>query len=131
MVAVSAKASILDYPGPGMHSCGEVCIGEELGDALIANQGWLADQALISRVLHRCVGKEMCKQLKDVARSAAPPYQVILPDAADPLGIRVMQSYNVAQYAAMSRDLLDAKISQYPTGTKFVLSSVWPVAEDQ
>jgi hypothetical protein len=125
----SGKADILDHPAPGMHSYGEV--GESLGEALIANQGWLADQALISRVLHRCVGKEMCKQLKDVARSAAPPYEVILPDAADPLGIRFMQSYNVAQYAAMSRDLLDAKISQYPTGTKFVLSSVWPVAEDQ
>jgi hypothetical protein len=31
----------------------------------------------------------------------------------------------------MSRDLLEAKISQYPTGTKFFLSCAWPVTEDQ
>jgi len=73
----------------------------------------------------------MCTRLKDVARSAIPPYPVILPDAAVPLGIGFRQSYNVAQYAAMSRDLLEAKVSQYPRGTKFVLSSVWPVTEDQ
>jgi hypothetical protein len=129
--AWSGNADTLDHPAPGAHPCGGVCIGESLGEALIANQGWLADRSLISRVVHRCVGKEMCKQLKDVARSAVSPYQVVLPDASDPLGIRVIQSYNVAQYAAMSRSLLDAKISQYPPGTKFVMSSVWPVTEDQ
>jgi len=129
--AWSGKADILDRPEPGLHACGEVCTGEELGTALIANQGWLADRTLISRVLHSCVGKQVCERLKDVARSAAPPYQVILPDAADPLGIGFKQSYNVAQYAAMSRDLLDAKINQYPPGTKFVLFRTWPVTEDQ
>jgi hypothetical protein len=114
-----------------MHPCGEVCTGEELGEALIANQGWLADEALISRVIHRCVGKEMCKQLKEVARSAVPPYRVILPDAADPRGMGVVESYNVAQYAPMSRDLLEAKVSQYPPGTRFVLFRAWPLTEDQ
>lgn len=69
-------------------------------------------------------------RLRDVARSAAPRYQVILPDAADPSSIHVMQSYNVAQYAPTSRDLLDA-ISQYPPGTNFVLLSVWPLTDDQ
>jgi hypothetical protein len=129
--AWSAKAYIVDHPGPGMHPCGEVCTGEELGKALIANQGWLANQSLISRVLHRCVGKEMCKQLQDLARSALPPYRVILLDAADPGGLGVTESYNVAQYAPMSRDLLEAKISQYPLGTRFVLFRPWPLTEDQ
>jgi hypothetical protein len=127
----SGKADILDHPGPGLVTCGEVCIGEGLGTALIANQGWLADPTLISRVLHRCVGKQVCGRLKEVVRSAAPPYQVVLPDTADPLGIGFTQSYNVAQYAAMSRDLFDAKISQYPPGTKFVLFRSGPVTEDQ
>lgn len=127
----SGKADTLDHQGPGLHPCGEVCVGEALATALISNQGWLADQTLISRVLNRCVGEKMCKRLNDVARTADPPYQVILPDATDPLGIGVKQSYNVAQYAAMSRDLLKAKISQYPAGTKFVLLSVWPPTEDQ
>jgi hypothetical protein len=56
---------------------------------------------------------------------------VVLPDAAEPLGIAFTQSYNVAQYAAVSRDLFEAKISQYPPGTKFVLFRSGPVTEDQ
>ena len=94
-------------------------------------KGWLADESLISRVLHRCVGKEMCKQLKELARSAVPPYRVILPDAADPRGLGVVESYNVAQYAPMSRELLEPKVSQYPPGTIFVLFRAWPLTEDQ
>jgi hypothetical protein len=129
--AWSGKADLLDHPAPGLHACGEVCTGEALAYALLTNQGWLADQGLISRVLRRCVGKEMCKELKDVASSAAPPYHVTLPDTADPLGISATESYNVAQYAPTSRDLLDAKISQYPPGTSFVLLSAWPLTEDQ
>jgi hypothetical protein len=127
----SGKADILDHPGPGLVACGEVCIGEDLGTALIANQGWLADQTLIARVLHGCVGKQVCERLQEVVRSAAPPYQVVLPDPADPLGIGFTQSYNVAQYAAVSRDLFGAKISQYPPGTRFVLFRSGPVTEDQ
>ena len=76
---------------PGLGPCGEVCIGEELGATLIAGQGWLADQTLIAGVLHRCVGKQVCERLQDVVRSAAPPYQVILPNPADPQGIGFMQ----------------------------------------
>lgn len=73
----------------------------------------------------------MCKTLNDIARAATPPYQVILPDATDPSGVHVKQSYNVAQYSPMSRELLEAKIKQYPLGTKFVLLSVWSLTEDQ
>lgn len=50
----SGKEDILERSGPSMHSCGEVCIGEELGTTLISSQGWFADRTLISRVLHRC-----------------------------------------------------------------------------
>jgi hypothetical protein len=31
----------------------------------------------------------------------------------------------------MSRDLLEAKVSQYPPGTRFVLFRAWPLTEDQ
>jgi|HubBroStandDraft_1064217.scaffolds.fasta_scaffold23647_2 hypothetical protein len=127
----SGKADILDRPEPGLHPCEEVCMGEELGTSLISSQGWFADPTLISRVLHRCVGKQVCERLKDVARSAAPPYQVILPNTADPLGIGFVQSYNVAQYAPMSRNLLDAKINQYPSATNFVLVRTAPLTDDQ
>jgi hypothetical protein len=129
--AWSGKAYILDHPGPGLHTCGDDCTGGALGWALLANQGWIADQALISRVLERCIGKEMCKNLNDLARSAAPPYLVTLPDASNPLGLNGLGSYNLAQYSPMSRDLLAAKIRQYPPGTKFVISRVGPVSEEQ
>lgn len=125
------QADVLDRPRSDPHPYEEIRIGEQLGEALIANQGWFADRHLISGVLRRCVGKEMCKELNDVVRSAAPPYEVLLPDTTNPLGIRVVQSYNVAQYSPMSRDLLEAKITQYPPGTKFVLRRAWPVTEDQ
>lgn len=129
--AWSGKADILDHPESGLHACDEVCRGEALGRALIANQGWFADEGLISSVLQKCVGEPMCKTLNNIARAARAPYQVILPDAADPSGIRVRQSYNVAQFSPMSRELLEAKIKQYPPGTKFVLLSVWSFTEDQ
>jgi hypothetical protein len=127
----SGKADVLQHAEPGLHPCDEVCTGEALGRALIANQGWFADESLISRVLQKCVGERMCRTLNDIARAATPPYQVILPDASDPSGIRVQQSYNVAQYSPMSRELLETKIKQYPPGTKFVLLSVSSLTEDQ
>jgi len=127
----SGKADLLDHPEPALHPCGELCTGESLATALIANQGWLADRAFISRVLDRCVGEQMCNQLKQVAASASPPYRVILPDTSDPLGIGFRQSFNVAQYAPMSRELLEAKINQYPPGTKFVLLSIRPLTDVQ
>lgn len=126
--ASSGKADILDHPEPGLHECEPVCTAEALGGALLANQGWLADQELISRVVRRCAGKEMCKALNDLAGSAAPPYLVTLPDVPSFSGV---ESFNVAQYTPMSRELLAAKIRQYPRGTKFVLSRVGPVSEDQ
>ena len=73
----------------------------------------------------------MCKDLNDVARSAAPPYEVVLLDLYNPVPLDVVQPYNVGQYAPMSRALLEAKIIQYPRGTKFVLRRAWPTTEDQ
>ena len=128
----AGKANILDHPEPGLPATYiSLLEGEALGAALIANQGWLADRALLSRVLQTCVGQEMCKHLKDIARSAAPPYRLTLPDTSMPLGLDFTQPYFVAQYAVMSRDLLAAKIAQYPRGTNFVLSSAWARTSDQ
>lgn len=75
--------------------------------------------------------EQMCKTLNDIARAATPPHQVSLPDATDPSGVHVNQSYNVAQYSPMSRKLLEAKIKRYPPGTKFVLLHVWSLTDDQ
>jgi len=106
-------------------------IGEELAFALLWNQGWIADQALISRVLEKCVGEQMCKSLRDQARSAVPPYQVIPGNASGSIITGNMPSCNIAEYRSMSLGRLEAKIRQYPRGSKFVMSPVWPETEDQ
>jgi len=61
-------------------------MGAGLGSALIQGQGWFADADLISRVLKGCVGKEMCQELKRVAREANLPYDVGLAGITTPLG---------------------------------------------
>jgi hypothetical protein len=42
-----------------------------------------------------------------------------------------MPSCNIAEYRSMSLGRLEAKIRQYPRGSKFVMSPVWPETEDQ
>ena len=63
-------------PNPSVEPQGWI-VGMELGRALIANQGWFADQDLISRVLARCIGKQMCSQRSAIlASSGKQPYRV-------------------------------------------------------
>lgn len=47
--------------------------GQKLGEALIANQGWISDPALIAEVLRRCVGEQMCREVQQLASVAASP----------------------------------------------------------
>ena len=100
-------------------------LGENLGRALIANQGWLADRDLMARVVARCVGEQMCTQLRVTVEYAGPPYLVSVYRA------RNSESYGVAQYSAKSLTLLDEKIAQFPNGTKFVLAPKLQQAENQ
>jgi hypothetical protein len=104
----------------------EVGLGENLGRALIANQGWLADANLISRVLNRCVGEQMCGQLKNIIASAAgPPYHVTLYRSG------TTENHQVAQYSEKSFDLLAEKVAQFPKGTTFDLIPSSPQTGDQ
>lgn len=104
----------------------EVGLGENLGRALIANQGWLADASLISRVLNRCVGEQMCGQLKSIiAISAGPPYHVTLYRSG------TTENHQVAQYSEKSLDLLAEKVAQFPKGTTFDLIPSSPQTGDQ
>jgi hypothetical protein len=66
-------------------------------------------------------------------RSASPPYRVVLPNAARPNGVGFprQEVYSIGQYQTMSRELLAAKIKQYPRGTRFLLSDPWAATEDQ
>ena len=106
----------------------EVGLGENLARALIENQGWLATPDLISRVLERCVGEQMCTQLKqiaDQAKAGPGPYPVSAYRAAR------NESYQVAQYNPKSLDLLEAKIAQFPGRTRFSLTPTSPENQDQ
>ena len=130
--AWAGEAAVLDHQEPGLHDMNpDLREGESLGLALIANQGWFADQALVARVLEMCVGQQMCKTLRDALAAGAPLNRVVVPDASEPLGTWSGQSFAVAQYNPKSREQLEAKLSQYPTGTKFTLFRVWTGTEDQ
>ena len=115
------KAELLDKSEInkwGQHFASSM-IGEEIGGALISGQGWFADPQLVARVLKRCVGELMCKRLKDDSRWAVGPYQLNLPESASQSGVTGV--IGVAQYGTQSLRLFDAKISQFPPGSKFVL----------
>jgi hypothetical protein len=106
----------------------DIGLGENLARTLVENQGWLATPDLISRVLGRCVGEQMCTQLKqiaDQAKSGPGPY----PISAYRSGRN--ENYQVAQYNLKSLELLEAKIAQFPRGTRFSLTPTSPQNQDQ
>ena len=91
-------------------------LGQNLGAALIANQAWLADPALVAEVLRRCVGEQMCREVRELASAAASPVQnVLLNSSAN------FEKYDIGPYSAKSLDLFEAKLAQFPKGTKFNL----------
>lgn len=107
-------------PNPSVEPQGWI-VGMELGRALIANQGWFADQGLISRVLERCVGKQMCSQLNNIVSSGEQPYRLWIPNTEEPGYAGFNLHFTVAQYSARSLELFEAKVSQFPAGTTFAL----------
>jgi hypothetical protein len=102
---------------------GNLIVGEELARAVIANQGWLADKALIDSVVARCAGEVMCNSLRGMQYWSQTPYQVSLPDTSEPLGFAYPFGFGIAQYGPRTFELLDAKLQQFPRGTTFVLRS--------
>ena len=96
----------------------EVGLGENLARALIANQGWLASEKLVQNAIEKCVGKQMCQQVNQLADSARnKPYFI----SAFKQGEN--ENYEIAQYSAKSLELLGAKIAQFPKGTRFAMSN--------
>ncbi|MGI4829352.1 MAG: hypothetical protein ACRYFU_14340 [Janthinobacterium lividum] len=90
-------------------------LGENLATALIANQGWLADKELIAQVLSRCVGEQMCTKLRQLTASADQPYHVRLYRQGR------TENHTIAQYSEKSEALLQVKLTQFPSGTTFIL----------
>ncbi len=120
--AYKGKTDLLDKsPGNWDKDFASSIIGEELGAALIRNQGWFADPQRIEQVLERCVGDSMCKGLKDDSRWATGPYQLNLPVSATQSGLTADGFIGVAQYGTRSLKLFEEKIGQFPPRSKFVL----------
>jgi short chain dehydrogenase len=62
----------------------EIGLGENLARALLANQGWLASEKLIQNTIEKCVGEQMCQQLKQLAdRARTTPYSISAYTQAD------------------------------------------------
>lgn len=119
--AYEGKENLLDRRGNDWYKTFDNSVmGDELGEALIKNQGWFADPDFITHVLKKCVGEEMCKRLKGDSDRAVAPYQLDLPDLTISNGV-VDEFIHVAQYGTSSLKLFEAKISQFPPGSKFVL----------
>jgi hypothetical protein len=95
----------------------EIGLGENLARALIANQGWLASEKLIQNTIEKCVGEQMCQQLKQLAdRARTTPYSISAYKQGE------NENYEIAQYSAKSLELLDVKIAQFPKGTRFIMA---------
>jgi hypothetical protein len=121
----AGKAEQLDSPGSDA-GYREQNLGQALAEAVISNQGWLADPALVAEVLRRCVGKQMCDQVQQKAAQAISSIH----------NVSVYRSlfdehYAIAQYSTKSMDLFEAKIAQFPKGTKFILTPMSPQNQDQ
>jgi hypothetical protein len=130
--AWAGKAETLDHPEGGRSAdYSNVQEGELLGIALISNQGWLVDQAFISRVVGMCIGKDVCDRIKSILPNVEKPYRVHLPDMTSYMAFDGSLRFVIAQYTIASRELLDAKVSQFPAGTKFVLSSASSSNDEQ
>jgi hypothetical protein len=108
----------------GIEGWDDVNLGMHLGGALIASQGWVADSPLISRVQERCVGEQMCQQLKrDAAEAVAPFHMAIIGSLDDP-------EFRIGSYNCPSFEQFGAKIAEYPKGSKFVLHVGYSPNED-
>jgi hypothetical protein len=104
----------------------EMGLGQALGQVLLAGQGWVADRDLIAQVKARCVGEQTCQQIEMQAdRIPAEPYPVSINNFSGSLDIQV------AQYGVKSLPLLDAKVVQYPRGTRFLLAGDGVNTEEQ
>jgi hypothetical protein len=129
--AYEGRPGLLDRQGNDWYKTFDNSImGQELGSALIMGQGWFADQELIARVLKSCVGERMCERLKGDADQAAPPYQIELPHPEDSSESVADLWIRVAQYQTRSLELFEQKISQFPPGSKFLLSRNRPFTGD-
>jgi hypothetical protein len=101
-------------------------LGQNLGEALIANQAWLADAKLTAEVLKRCVGEQMCGELQRLASEASSPAPYVTVSHSI-----LYENYQIGPYCSKSLELFEAKLAQFPKGAKFTLMPTSPRSGDQ
>ena len=101
-------------------------LGQNLGEALIANQGWIADPKLIGEIVSRCVGEQMCRELRQLGSEASAPTPSVSIHPSAPY-----EGYWIGQYNSKSLELFEAKLMQFPAGSNFTLAPISPRSGDQ
>lgn len=82
--------------------------------------------ASLQHTLEMCVGEQMCQQLSQLAQRAPTTPHVI---SAYRQGEN--ENFEIAQYSAKSLKLLDAKIVQFPKGSRFIMTNGSLQSEEQ
>jgi hypothetical protein len=106
-------------------------LGEMLGEALIANQGWLVSPELAAKVLAHCTTKEACTGIRQRLDRNAAPYEIYVPDTFTFDEIEDLYPETVAQYQIRSFDLFEQKIAQFPPGSHFTFFDFRPQGSDE
>lgn len=106
-------------------------LGEILGEALVANQGWVAGPDLTAKVLARCTSEKVCAEIKDVIEGNTSPYRILVPRSFTFDEIEALFPTAVAQYTTRSFDLFEQKIAQFPPGSHFRYSDFSLQNEDE
>ena len=102
-----------------------IALGQNLAHTLLASQGWIATPELTAAVLSKCVGKQVCEQTHNLLQFNTSPLNVTAYSRED------QRNFGVGPFQVKSLDLLDAKIAQFPRGTRFMLIPSSPPTADQ
>jgi hypothetical protein len=94
-------------------------LGQNLMQALATGRSWLSDKTKLQRLSQLTKVRRIQQQLEGYLKIwEDQPLTILLDSGSSPVG-----SYaRVAQYESHSMDALKAKLTQFPSGTKFVLS---------
>jgi len=91
-------------------------LGQSLARALATGAGWLSDESKLRRIQALGVGPNIQQDIEQALQAwSRRPFAIALIGTDPP-------SFTVAQYNQLSLDLLKKKLTQFPSGTKFVLS---------
>jgi hypothetical protein len=102
-------------------------LGQSLARALASGTSWLSDESKLRRIQALGVGTNIQGDLEPALRAwLQRPFTITYIGTVPP-------SFNIAQYNSLSLDVLKKKLTQFPSGTKFVLtpSSPAPSQEEQ